>query len=246
MARLGRRRSTSTDAGLTLVELIITTLITGLIAALTTALVIGVQKTNQQNVTRQDQIDDARVAVESMSKTLRASIKPSQITNAGCAIGCTEDAFLQGSDFHVQFYSNINNPKNTVGPSRVSYEVLTTGDPKGDLVESIQRPNSNIPTSSGYVYCTAGSSGCADKIKTRVIARNVQMASPLFTFFDGEGAKMTPPANGSLSVAQLKKLLSIELVATVQVQTGEKAGPTTYIQRLMLPNAQAVMKGGSS
>ena len=232
------------DGGLSLVELMVTMLITGLVAALTASLVIGVQKTNQENALRQDQVDAARVAVEAMSKTLRASVKPSQVSSS-CST-CVSDAFFEGGNFKVQFYANINNPKNSVGPSRVSYAVATTGSTAGQLVETVQRPTSNVPTASGYVYCTPGSAGCSSTIATRVLARGVITTSPIFSYFDSTGTKMTPPSAASLTVAQLKNVLSMEVVVTVQLGTGTKARPTTYIQRIMLPNAQAVMKAGTT
>ena len=231
------------DGGLSLVELMVTMLITGLVAALTASLVIGVQKTNQANVVRQDQVDAARVAVEGMSKTLRASVKPSQVS--GSCTTCASDAFLVGGNLTVQFYANINNPKNSVGPSRVTYTVASTGSAAGQLVETIQRPTSNIPTASGYTYCAPGAAGCASTIKTRVLARGVVTTSPVFSYFDQAGVKMTP-GSGSLSAAQLKNVLSMEVVVQVQMGTRGEAKPTTYIQRVMLPNAQAVMKAGTT
>ena len=70
-------------AGMTLVELMVVMIVSSIIAVLTVTLVIGVMRTNSRNVVRQDQVDAARVAVESMGKTLRASVKPSQLSS-GC------------------------------------------------------------------------------------------------------------------------------------------------------------------
>lgn len=241
-AFLRRLRSRSDDdRGVTLVELMVTMIVTALVAAMTAALVIGVQRTNQENISRQDQVDAARVAVASMSKTLRATVTPSQLA-ATCA-GCTSPGFVQGSTARVQFYSNLDNPKNTVGPSRVTYEVMT-GTRAGELVETIQRPSSPNPGASGYAYCTGGA-GCAASIKTRVIARGVQLSKPVFTYFDADGAKMAIPSSGNLSADQLGRVLSVELTVAVQGMGSYKAKPTTYIGRVLLPNAQSLIKTGT-
>ena len=39
-------------------------------------------------------------------------------------------------------------------------------------------------------------------------------------------------------------MLAIELTVSVQSTTVTKANPTTYIQRITLPNAQAVLRQG--
>lgn len=233
------------DDGVTLTELLIVLLVSSIIAVLTTTLVIGVQRTNQDNMVRQDQIDSGRTATEAMARTLRASVKPSQLSTS-CGSGCVADAFMQATKFSVQFYANVDNPQNTIGPSRVTYTVAASGPQKGDLVETIQIPSSPTPTASGYTYCTPGGPGCASRIKTRVVGRDVSAAGPaLFRYFDEAGAEMTPSGTASLSSSQLKHVLSIEIRTTILDAASGSTKPTTYIQRVMAPNAQAVIKAGS-
>ncbi len=243
MNRLRRK-----DSGLTLVELMVSTMITALIAILTTTLVIGVQRTNQENVSRQDQIDAARVSVEAMSRTLRAAVKPSQVVIGTCAGGCPDiEAFQQGGAFRVQFYANVDNSKGTVGPRRVTYEVPATGADAGKLIETIQVPNNARPADGVYQYCTPGSSGCAARIERRPLASAVVASGPaMLRYFDAAGHEMVPPAGGTLTSAQLQDVLSVEVRVTVQTTTGgARPKPTTYIQRVMMPNAQAIIKGDS-
>lgn len=243
MRRLRQLRTS--DAGVTLTELIVVLIVSSIIAVLTTTLVIGVQNTNQQNVVRQDQIDSGRTATEAMARTLRASVKPNQISTT-CGSGCTADAFLQATRFRVQFYANIDNPGNTVGPSRVSYTVVETGPDAGDLIETVQVPNSPTPSASGYQYCAEGSAGCAPRITRRVIARDVVVTGPaLFRYFDEVGQEMIPGTVSSLATDQLRRVLAVEITTTIQNTEAGSTKPTTYIQRIMAPNAQAVIKAGS-
>lgn len=233
------------DDGVTLTELLIVLLVSSIIAVLTTTLVIGVQETNKQNMVRQDQIDNGRTASEAMARTLRASVKPSQLSTS-CGSGCVADAFMQATKFRVQFYANVDNPQNSIGPSRVTYTIVDSGVDKGDLIETVQIPNSPTPSASGYVYCTPGGAGCASRITTRIVGRNLSTTGPaLFRYFDESGNEMVPSGTGSLSADQLKHVLSIEIRTTVLDTASGSSKPTTYIQRVMAPNAQAVIKAGS-
>lgn len=232
---------------MSLTELIVTMFIMSVVIIGAVSLTIGFQRTNAANLARQDAIDTARTTSESMSRTIRAAVKPSQLT-LSCA-GCTQDAFIEARDFSVRFYSNINNAGNTVGPSRVTYGVALTGANAGVLTESVQRPDSNTPTATGYQYCDAAASSataaCKARLSTRTVARGVVTnAGALLRYYDQDGTRMTPPTNGTLSAAELEKVLSIELVVQVTSLNVTSADPTVYIQRIMLPNAQAVLRQG--
>lgn len=241
-------RTSRDERGTTLAELMVVMLILGIVAAATAALTIGFQRTNAQNVSRQDQIDVARTAVERMSKTIRTAVKPSQLTS-GCT-GCTADAFVQAGAYSVQFYANLDNPGNSVGPSRISYTVATSGTDAGALIEKVQRPDSNVPTSTGYVYCDATAAGasadCLSRLTTQRLAVGVitSGANPLFTYYDLNGSPLTPAVGGSLVVTDLEKLLSIEIDVNVQTPNATRAEPTEYVQRVTLPNSQAVLRPG--
>lgn len=244
--RRERVRAGERDRGMSLVELMVTMVVTGLVAAMTAALVIGVQQTNQANTVRQDQIDAARVSTERMSKTLRSSAKPNQVAACTGTGVCVDEAFLRGRQFSVEFYANLNNAGNRIGPSQVTYTVATSGSTAGQLVETVQRPMSNVPSATGYVYCTSGP-GCAATKSTQVLARNVVTTSgAVFQYYDSKGVKMTPVGSGTLTAAQLKTLQSIEIVVRIQDGSGDGAAPTTYIQRILLPNSQALMKTGTT
>lgn len=234
------------DAGMSLTELVVTMMIMSFVVAGTVSLTIGFHRTTAQNMSRQEQIDTARAAVESMSRTVRAAVKPAQLI--GSCPGCVEDAFLEGRPTSVRFYSNVNNTGNAVGPSRVSYTLSTTGATAGQLIETIQIPDSPVPDSSGYDYCDAtaasASAECTARARTRPIAFGVQAddLNPIFRYYDAVGVPLNPVAGASLTNDELARVLSIELVVQVQADNATQASPTTYIQRVMLPNAKAVLR----
>ncbi len=248
MNALQRCRRADRESGTTLAELVVVMLILGIIAAATAALTIGFQRTNAQNVTRQDQVDVARTAVERMSKTIRTAVKPSQLTS-GCT-GCVADAFVRAEAYSVQFYANLDNPGNSIGPSRIIYTVATSGTDAGVLIEKVQRPDSNVPTATGYSYCDAEAAGatldCQSRLSTQRLAVGVVTtgASPLFSYYDPSGLLMTPAVGGSLAASDLEKVLSIEIDVNVETPNATTAGPTEYLQRVTLPNSQAVLRSG--
>ena len=237
------RHRAERDAGSSLVELLVVMFILSFVVITTVTLTMGLQKTTAQVVNRQDQIDTGRTAVERMSKVLRTAVKPSQLI-ANCA-GCTDDAFIRAEDATIQFYANLDNPGNTVGPSRISYSVATSGVDAGILVEKVQTPDSNVPTATGYVYCNAEAVGATAACKARLtvsrLAGEVKTSVPLFSYFDEQGVALSTGSTG-LGASDIGKLLSVEMRLTVQTTAATKPAPTTYIQRVLLPNAQAVLR----
>jgi len=117
----------------------------------------------------------------------------------------------------------------------------------GKLIEKVQRPDSATPTSTGYAYCNAedpaATTACKARLTTRTVATGVLTTgtAPIFTYTADDGVALTPAAGGSLSLADLDRVLAIELTVQVQSTRASKAQPTTYIQRILLPNAQAVI-----
>lgn len=241
----GLRERLRGDRGGSLTEMLVVMMILGIVVATTASLTIGFQRTNAVNIARQDQVDMARTAVETMAKKVRTAVKPSQLI-ATCDETCTADAFVLAERFAVQFYANIDNQGNLVGPSRVTYRVATSGADAGKLIEKVQRPDSATPTSTGYSYCNAEATGASAACKTRLTTRTVATGivtsgAAIFSYTADDGVPLTPPATGSLGATDLDRVLAIELTVKVQSTRATKAQPTTYIQRVLLPNAQAVI-----
>lgn len=243
---MNRLRTARPDAGFSLTELMVSMFITSLVIVTTVALTITFQRTNAQNFSRQEQIDTGRAAVEAMSRSVRTAIKPAQLAT-NCS-GCTDDAFLAGSGTSMRFYGNLDNSGNLVGPTRVTYTLVTSGAEAGQLIEEKQVPDSAVPGATGYTYCNAKAAGasaaCKSRLTTRPVAFGVvnEAGTPIFRYFDQTGAELVPPTGGSLSVAELARVLAVEMLVTVQADNAVKAPPTTYIQRVLLPNAQAVIR----
>jgi prepilin-type N-terminal cleavage/methylation domain len=215
------------DQGLSLIEMVVVTLILGIVLAMVQQTTIQAQKEVAGNSSRLDQLQQSKVAMESMSKVLRTSVLPTQLD--GTCSSCATAAFINGDVRSVQFYANINNDSNVIGPSQVSYVV----DASGTLTESIHGPNPHAANDYNYQYtCTRPTVGCV--VTSRVLARKVDTTQVLFTYYDASGASITPPLSG----ATLKLVDSIDVVIKVKVSKNVQA--VTLTERVTLPNADAV------
>lgn len=240
--------------GSSLAELLVTMMILSVVIIATATLTIGFQRTNGQNITRQQQVDVARSASERLSKVVRTAVKPSQLID--CVTSACDDitAFISASGSGMQFYANLDNGGNSIGASKVSYAVATTGADAGVLIEKIQIPDHDaagkpVLTSTGYTYCNAelasAPASCKANLKVRRVATGVITSpTPLFSYFDDLGQPMPVAPGAALTVDQISKVLAIELNVKVELKTASAVKPTTYIQRVLLPNSQAVLRPG--
>jgi prepilin-type N-terminal cleavage/methylation domain-containing protein len=222
------RQLKRSDEGVTLIEMVVVIAILSGVLAMVMTVIIAAQKNVNGNSARLDQIQQGKVAMESMSKTLRTAVRPSQL-NATCT-GCDQAAFLQGNARSVQFYANINNPANILGPSRVSYTV----DNAGVLTETLQAPNPHAATDYNYQYCTPGP-GCT--VISRVLARGVSLSKTMFTYYDASNNTFSTLP---LASTDLPRVDSIDII--VNVSSSAQVSSTTFTQRVTLPNADAVQQ----
>jgi prepilin-type N-terminal cleavage/methylation domain-containing protein len=223
--RLHRLRRPDADRGFTLVEMLAVISILGVVLAIAFGALISSQKTVRGNANRLDQTQQAKTAMESMSKSVRTAVLPSAVGGANADVA----AFLQADWNKVSFYGNLNNQANAFGPSKVSY-VLNSN---GTLVETIQ-PSTGKDASGAYAYCTVGSPGCV--VKTRTVASNVvySPSQPIFVYYSqAQPTGMTVP----IDPVSLRAVNSIDI--QVSVKAGREVPASTVVTRVSLPNVNA-------
>jgi prepilin-type N-terminal cleavage/methylation domain-containing protein len=232
------RRRTRQDAGFTLAEMAVVIGILGLIMAMAQGALIATSKTVAGDQVRNDQTQQAKVAVESMSKTLRTAILPTQLS-ATCGTVCNLTAFIQGDANYVIFYANLNNDYTVAaspgltdeGPSKVSYYLQS-----GDLWETIRRPDMHGPSVSMYTYtCIQGTTGCT--VQDRLLAKRVGTTRPIFSYYQKDGATLiaTPL---EVSTVRLAAVDSIDIFLSVKL-SGQTKGSSVTI-RVQLPNVDSL------
>lgn len=222
------------DSGVTLIEMLVVVGILSLVLAMAMGMLIAITKLTGQSGGRIDQSQQGKVATESMTKTLRTAVLPKLLA---CS-SCDDAAFISGNVRTVQFYGNLNNDDTIVlsptawtnrGPSKISYTVASNGE----LTEVIRRPDYHQARNTEYTYtCTAGSANC--QVSSRVVARGVSTTQPLFTYYDRNGAELSPPLAGD----QLASVDSVDI--TLSVSTYGSIPATDVVTRVTLPNAGVV------
>jgi type II secretory pathway pseudopilin PulG len=230
------RRLRNRDDGVTLAELTVTIVVLGALVSVTVLMVTASMRVAGGTKERMDQSNSATIAMQRVTRTLRTAVLQSQLTTTCTLAICTESAFLKGTPTSVQFYADVDNPKNSVGPSRVTYEVVG-----GVLTETVQKPQSPTPDAAGYHYCAPGP-GC--EIRTTVLATDVQSTTPVFSFYtSSDMVNAIPLAAGTqLTAAQLKAVDSIDVVLNVQRAGGANVAGASMVQRVALPNADSVVR----
>jgi type II secretory pathway component PulJ len=222
------RNTQRRESGSTLVELSVAMLIFSVLLVACATLYLGSLRSASATQGRLDEINDGRIAISAMGRSLRTAILPSQLYDTAS----TETAaFIEATPVSIRFYANIDNPGNSVGPSKVTYAIVD-----GELRETVQQPNPPTATSKAFIYCTPGPT-CPTRNK--VLARGVvSSGAPIFSYYDQLGTRLT---GDSLTAAQLEIVDSVDVAVTVQ-KPRVAGGGSTYALRIALPNHDAVVR----
>ena len=235
MSQRFRGRDRAHDRGFTLAEVTISVVILGVVLAAVQTTLIVTQRTVSDQGVRIDQMQQSKQAIEGVTKVLRTAVLPSQL-NASCS-GCADlAAFIQGTPNSVQFYANINNDKNIIGPSRVSYQV----NAQNELIETIQPPNPHAADDFNYQYCSPGP-GC--QITSRVLARYMVPGQAVFTYYDQYGNSL---GSDPLSATELSLVDSVDVVISTKRTAESRVPATTFTSRVALPNADSIAQPTAS
>ncbi len=229
MIRKVRMRRTGGDAGFTLTEMLVGIVMLGLIMTALTSLMIVTQRVSGKNGSYLADTDQGRNAIEGVSKTLRTAVLPSQLLDYSLG----DAAFIQGTDTSMQFYADLNLPQ-VYGPSKVSYSIVAASDGTGNLIETIQPPDQPV-NAHNYSWCTPGP-GCTSA-RTRTLAMGLKWPSPtVFTYYDTTGTAIATP----LTAGGMANVRTVDIAFTVKTTSGFNQLPTTYLQRVSLPNVDVL------
>lgn len=217
------------DSGISLVETLVAMALSSIVLATCATLFIGSLRTTAGTQGRLEEINDGRVAIASMSKSLRTAILPSQLFDTTSVEAA---AFIEATPTSIRFFGNLNNTNSLVGPSKISYSVVN-----GELRQTVQQPNAFAAANPVFVYCTPGTAGCV--VGYTILARGVVVTgNPIFTYYDALGTKLT---GANLTAAQLEIVDSVDIAVTVAKQ-GVGGDGSTFVTRVALPNHDAVMR----
>jgi prepilin-type N-terminal cleavage/methylation domain-containing protein len=224
MSRLISRIARRDDEGLSLVELMVSIVIFGMIGAALTATVIITSQTVRNTSARADDLNNVQVALEDMTKLIATAANPP------VPAGQTQvTALITAKNNDLSFYG-YNKPGQA--PSLIRFYV----DSSNQLIESYT-PSSQCVWP--YTWDTT-------QTRSRVLARNLTPGQTVFTYF---AAPTTPYPQGSPlpltgSPAALDTTTSSPLVEevglslSVDVVTAPDIPPTVATTQILLPNHQ--------
>ncbi len=235
---MGRtRRSKDKDGGFTLVELIVSMSILGLIMSLVTALLIASQKQVASTYIRLDDVDQARTGIDTVSRTLRTAVEPAQLqVNCTSCTGAasTSTALTSAQTSSIQLFANTGS---AAGPNLVTFTAsYDSVKSQGNLTELIQPPDAGSAPNYSYTSCTIGP-GCS--ILSKAVVRGLKWPLPasMFNYYDNTGAEIVPGSGVSLTPQQLIAVDSIAINLTVKTTNRYNTGPTSIAARVGLPNS---------
>lgn len=172
------------DRGVSLMEMMVAVFVFGFVAIGVAALTAGIERTDHETFRRVDATEEARYAVRMISRTLSRAVEPG-VLGAG-----TGPAVTVAQPTSLTVYANIDNPGNSVGVARVTYDLVD-----GVLTETVSRARVGARDS----FCLpeeAATSACEGRVSTAVLARDLvnTAATPLFLYYDADFRLVSAPA----------------------------------------------------
>lgn len=170
------------ERGTTLMELVVTIFVFGLVLSSMATLTIGLQNSDQASVARVNSTQHGLVAMRSMSRNISRAVVPSAVGGTGNA------AVTAAGATTLSLFAHLDDPTGTVGPSLVDYAVAD-----GVLTQTIRIPKAG--TRDDYCDALDASPACAGRVTTGVLCRDVRNTEtdPLFVARDASGSATTAP-----------------------------------------------------
>ncbi|HEY7659642.1 MAG TPA: type II secretion system protein [Actinomycetota bacterium] len=204
------------ESGVTLVEVMIVTALFGLILTFTLKSVATFERTATGGIRRLENLDEARVLMQVITKDVRTAAR----------LSATTSPFLEADDESVTFYANLN--LSTFCPKRIELSV----DGNDQLIESVTQPNDgDTPPNCEYTEHSPST-----RLVGQFIANGPEQ--PIFTYFYDDGGTLIPftPDETPLSAEAMLLVSAVEVQLAIRKDTSLAVDYTTLINRVRLPN----------
>jgi hypothetical protein len=216
----------SDEAGLTLVELVITMMILTIVLGFVFASFGSLLWTTEKGEIRLQNLDEARTIMNGITKDIRTATRWDPVSSP-FGTGNPSDPTAPGlaNSRELIFYANLDPATAPAGPRRIRIYV----DGTFRLMQEVTRPNS---TCAAPFTCTYPSSPTV----TRVLGYYVPATGPIFSFFDDSTTTPTQLTSTPLSAADLLRVGQIQVTLTIQKPTNINVPGSTVINQVRMPN----------
>jgi prepilin-type N-terminal cleavage/methylation domain-containing protein len=184
------------ESGFSLIEVLVASLITGIMAAGLYAMFDSAQVFHESYADSSSLRQQARVGLDMLSTELRA---------AGYDMGDLTEAISSATDTSVQFVGDIDDG-DAAEPCGTAFEDATNG--------GAERVSYSLSTDTGdltrTIDCYNGSAWTTD-VQTTTIAEDLDVTAVLFRFFDADGDQLPSSSGGTLSASDRAKVVMVEI-----------------------------------
>jgi len=217
-----RPRSSRSDAGLTLLELLVAMGVSSILIALVATVFVTTSRvfTDQEGAT-----DSARMASTAMNEVTRVVRAGTELPEAGKTANTPVFAYAGAEKIEMAAFIDAESSKDPA-PVKVSFGRNSANE----LVETRWAADRYLK-----IYWKFRDSPAS----ARTIARSLlapDKTRPLFRYFDKDGAALTPAAGASLSEDQRRNIASVQITMQVQANGSGRTAPVAIQNMVGLPN----------
>jgi hypothetical protein len=226
------QRKSFDDEGITLIELLITTLLSTVVLILIGSFFIQmVNATTKSNETRLSTATASDIAAE-LSDVIRPA---SPLVIAGATKPAP--AVIVGGPNELVIYTYADSVASDIRPIRVRFSL----DAKSRLVES--RWSATVNASTGlWNFPTLATAPTSSRTlpgtivpASALVGAETTASAPLFTYFDEKSAPIVP-VGGAMTAAQLEAVASVRFTLRVRPSAATKAQVVTIQNVVGMPN----------
>ncbi len=202
------------DAGVSLVELIVTMFVSMIVLAIIGSLFITVTKATTDSITTRKNTGIAAAIMQETTRVIRGGVSIS--TDASTTL----PAVIAGTGSSLTLDSYVDSNAMTPAPVQVAFAVTS-----GTLVET-----RTAATANGTFWTFNGAT-----TSWKLQGPLDTSGTPLFTYLDASGTTITPAQSG-LSAAQAANVAQILVTATVPNQLSRGNDPIVLSSNVAMPN----------
>lgn len=217
-----RPRSSRSDAGLTLLELLVAMGVSSILIALVATVFVTTSRvfTDQEGAT-----DSARMASTAMNEVTRVVRAGTELPESGKTANTPMFAYAGAEKIEMAAFIDAESSGDPA-PVKVSFGRNSANE----LVETRW---------AAYRYLKIYWKFRDSPASARTIARSLlapDKTRPLFRYFDKDGAALTPAAGASLSEDQRRNIASVQITMQVQANGSGRTAPVAIQNMVGLPN----------